>query len=130
MMLAKIDSSAGVDYQLLKSIAAEDESSFLPFGDPNAFNGAPLCLAAARNKIKTIKLLLERGAAVTTTTLRTAICNPENIAAFLLLLRVAQNYNRVSLRLFARKSHNVAAERVLQMEMEKAGGGRAAGQTP
>ncbi|KAJ3275073.1 hypothetical protein HK104_003975 [Borealophlyctis nickersoniae] len=78
MMLAKMDSSAGVDYQLLKSIATEDdESPLLPPGDPNAFNGAPLCLAASRNKIKTVKLLLERGAVVTDLTLRTAFRNPE-----------------------------------------------------
>ncbi|KAJ3269629.1 hypothetical protein HK104_005089 [Borealophlyctis nickersoniae] len=102
MMLAKIDSSASVNYQLLKSIAADDESSFLPPGNPNAFNGAPLCLAALRNKIKTITLLLERGAAVTALTLRAAVYNPENIAAFLLLLPVAQNYNPISLFFFAK----------------------------
>ncbi|KAJ3285154.1 hypothetical protein HK104_009617 [Borealophlyctis nickersoniae] len=118
MMLAKLDSSAGVNYQLLKYIATEDETSFLPPRDTNAFNGAPLCLAASLNKIETIKLLLERGALVTALSLRAAVCNPENIAAFRLLLPVAQNYDPISLCLFAQLSGNIATERILQKEVE------------
>ncbi|KAJ3283258.1 hypothetical protein HK104_010465 [Borealophlyctis nickersoniae] len=115
MMLAEIGSSTGDNYQLLKSIATEDESLILPPGDPNAFKGAPLCLAASRNKIETIKLLLERGAFVTELSLRAAISNPENIAAFLLLLPVAETYTfkTISLFRFAHESGNIAAKRVL-----------------
>ncbi|KAJ3266255.1 hypothetical protein HK104_006144, partial [Borealophlyctis nickersoniae] len=115
MGLAIVDSSYGVDYQLLKSIATEDDES-LPPGDPNAFNGAPLCLAASRYKIETIKLLLERGAVVTELILRVAVNNPENIEAFLLLLPVAQNYDPSSLLRLAQASGNTAAERVLRKE--------------
>ncbi|KAJ3287279.1 hypothetical protein HK104_008674 [Borealophlyctis nickersoniae] len=125
MMLTKLDPSAVVDYHLLKYIATEEVlvPRLLPPGDPNAFNGAALRVAASRNEPDIVCALLNRGGVPTESMLRAAIQDPEHILILLLLLPSARNYNISSLLEDACLARNIHAGRVLLERAEMAVGG-------
>ncbi|KAJ3285203.1 hypothetical protein HK104_009598 [Borealophlyctis nickersoniae] len=119
LMLAEMDSRDVENYQLLKAIVAGDKIGTLLWDkDPNAFNGAPLRLAAARSKPATVKRLLDHGAVPTESALRAAcsVCRRgrseeklnRNIATILQLLPVTQNFDVQSLIQRAQRAGNIA----------------------
>ncbi|KAJ3289426.1 hypothetical protein HK104_007484 [Borealophlyctis nickersoniae] len=137
MMLARMDSSDVANYQFLKAIVADDEFgivqddkfSILLGKDPNAFNGVPLRLAAARSKLAIVKELLDRGAVPTESALRAACCasvgfseeeSNRNIATILHLLSVTPHCDVEPLIRYAQNAGNVAAVQILENHASRA----------